>query len=37
MKSAFKMVLWAVGVLALLWGLKTELPAMKRYIKIERM
>jgi Family of unknown function (DUF6893) len=31
---------WLFGVLALVavaWGLKTELPAIKRYIKIERM
>ena len=31
---------WLLGVLALVavaWGLKTELPAIRRYIKIERM
>jgi hypothetical protein len=31
---------WFLGLLALValgWGLKTELPAIKRYIKIERM
>jgi hypothetical protein len=31
---------WLLGVLALVavaWGLKSELPAIKRYIKIERM
>ena len=31
---------WLMGVLALVavaWGLKTELPAIRRYIKIERM
>ena len=31
---------WVFGLLALVavaWGLKSELPAIKRYIKIERM
>jgi hypothetical protein len=31
---------WLFGLLALVavaWGLKSELPAIKRYIKIERM
>jgi hypothetical protein len=31
---------WLLAVLALVglaWGLKTELPAMRRYLKIERM
>ena len=31
---------WLLGVLALVavaWGLKSELPAIKRYIKIEQM
>jgi hypothetical protein len=31
---------WLLGLVALVglaWGLKSELPAMKRYIKIERM
>jgi hypothetical protein len=31
---------WLLGLLALValgWGLKSELPAIKRYIKIERM
>jgi hypothetical protein len=31
---------WVFGLLALVavaWGLKSELPAVKRYIKIERM
>jgi hypothetical protein len=32
-----KWILWAVGAAALGWGLKSELPAIKRYIKIERM
>jgi hypothetical protein len=32
-----KWLLWVLGLVALAWGLKSELPAMKRYIKIERM
>jgi hypothetical protein len=32
-----KWILWALAVVALGWGLKSELPAIKRYIKIERM
>jgi hypothetical protein len=32
-----KLVLGLLALVALGWGLKSELPAIKRYIKIERM
>jgi hypothetical protein len=32
-----KWLLGLLGFVALAWGLKSELPAIKRYIKIERM
>jgi hypothetical protein len=32
-----KLLLLAVGVVGIAWALKSELPAIKRYIKIERM
>jgi hypothetical protein len=32
-----KWFLIVLGVLGFAWALKTEMPAMKRYIKIERM
>jgi hypothetical protein len=32
-----KAVLWVLGIVGLGFFLKSELPAMKRYIKIERM
>jgi hypothetical protein len=32
-----KRLLGVLGVVAIAWGLKSELPAIKRYIKVERM
>jgi hypothetical protein len=32
-----KILLWLLGLAGLAFVLKSELPAMKRYIKIERM
>ena len=32
-----KVVLWILGIAGLAFFLKSELPAMKRYLKIERM
>jgi hypothetical protein len=32
-----KWLLVVIGILGLAYALKTEMPAMKRYIKIERM
>ena len=37
MKSALKMLLLLGGLVGIAIAFKTELPAMKRYIKIERM
>ena len=32
-----KLLLGLLALVAVAWGLKSELPAIKRYIKIERM
>jgi hypothetical protein len=37
MNSVLKLVLVVGGLAALAFGLKQELPAIQRYIKIERM